>query len=217
MTFRIEIAGGIAAGKSTLCKSLEQRGFAIIRENIAENFCLRREYANKASRGYDVQMLFFVSKASAIETHKSAAPIVVCDYALVTEYAYTNVHLKAVSPEGAAICRDAIDLRRKQIGAPDVLIYLDCPVDEQMRRIQTRHLKEGGREFELTHSREYLQGLNDEIRQAVETANDKNELGHVIDVDVSQVDVTDRAFVDKTVDTIMNVFRVKPLGNAPAP
>lgn len=162
MTFRIEIAGGIASGKSTLCAALKQRGVLIIPENLDENPFLKRAYKNPSSRGFDVQMAFLLSKASAIETLSATVPLAVCDYAMVTEYAYTDMHLQKADKIAWDLCRQAIDLKRAQIGDPDILLHLDCTEAVQLQRIRTR-----GRDFEQGMKAEYLEDLNHKIRQAV--------------------------------------------------
>lgn len=197
MTFRIEIAGGIAAGKSTLCAGLQSRGVEVIPEKLEENPYLRRTYNNAAARGFDVQMAFLLSKASAIETYDGASPVIACDYALVVEYAYTKMHLESRDPVAARLCREAVDLRRAQIGKPDMLIYLDVTPDEQLRRTKSR-----GRDFEQGLDESYLRTLNDEIRTSVETAHKQGEFARFITIDTNRTNVGDPAFMDDLVNTI---------------
>ena len=182
MTFRVEIAGSIAVGKTTLCEGLRKAGFEIIPERLEENHYLGRAYNDRAARGFDVMMSFVVSKAAAISTYGGKAKCIVTDYAMVAEYAYNDMHLKTVSPTAHKLCQQTIDLKRQQIGEPDVLIYLECPVAEQMKRIKSR-----GRDFEQGITTAYLKRLNESVRGYVE---DKAQAStRIIRIDTSKQDL----------------------------
>lgn len=164
MTFRVEIAGSIAVGKSTLCEGLRKAGFEIIEERLDENHFLKRAYNDKAARGFDVMMSFVLSKAGAISSYQGKAKCIVTDYALVSEYAYNDLHLKDIDETSHKLCQQTIDLKRAQVGEPRVLIYLTCPVDEQLRRIRER-----GRDFEQGMTINHLTQLNDSVQHYVDT------------------------------------------------
>ena len=211
MYFRVEIAGGIATGKSTLCDALRTRGFSIISEDLSENHYLTRTYNNKAARGVDVGMSFLISKASAIETYHGNSPIAVVDYAMVAEFAYNDVHLKNIDQDAHKLMEQAIDLRSRQLGDPHVLIHLHCPVAHQLANIQKR-----GRDFEQGHSAAYLESINDGITHWI---NDR--IGpdcQKLSFDTSQVDVGSAKFASQLVDTILKatIVRNAPIQN-PAP
>lgn len=182
MTFRVEIAGSIAVGKSTLCEGLRKAGFDIIEERLDENHFLHRTYNDKAARGFDVMMAFVLSKAGAIASYQGNAKCVVTDYALISEYAYNDLHLKDVDKTSHKLCQQAIDLKRGQIGEPKVLIYLTCPVAEQMRRIRAR-----GRDFEQAMTPAKLKRLNDSVQYYVDTQVSPQT--RVIRIDTSEKDL----------------------------
>lgn len=164
MTFRVEIAGSIAVGKSTLCEGLRAAGFEIIEERLEENHFLNRTYNDKAARGFDVMMSFVLSKAGAIASYQGKAKCVVADYAMISEYAYNDIHLLDLDKVSHKLCQQAIDLKRGQIGEPKILIVLTCPVAEQMRRIQER-----GRDFEKSLTPAKVRKLNDLVQHYVDT------------------------------------------------
>jgi len=208
MTLRIEIAGGIASGKSTLCAALKQRNVLIIPENLDENPYLKRAYQNPASRGFDVQMAFLLSKASAIETLPASVPLAVCDYALVTEYAYTDMHLQKVNKTAWDLCRQAIDLKRAQIGDPDIFLHLDCTEAVQLQRIRTR-----GRDFEQGLKADYLEDLNNKIRQAV---NEKSGAAcQKIVLQSDTIDFNDPVVIDNLLARFAAAFKHKTGLNFP--
>src|SRR5687768_14741392 len=143
---RIELAGSIAAGKTTLCNSLKKQGWNVVSENLAENPYKDKNYPEGSLRGYYVQMAFLLSKASEIERQAGAGKTV-CDYAMVTEQAYTRMHLGR-DPEMCSQVMDNIALLQRRLGPPDLVIYLKCSPEAQFRRIQERMKAEGGRDFE---------------------------------------------------------------------
>jgi deoxyguanosine kinase len=209
MTFRIEIAAGIAVGKTTLCDALQARGHTIISEKLDENPFLTRAYADKGSRGFDVGMSFLMSKASGIETYDGQAPIAIVDYSMIAEYAYNDVHLKHVNAHAHKIVEQAIDFRRNQIGDPDILIHLQCPVDHQLANIKKR-----GRDFEQGHTAAYLLSINNGIAKWSQA-----KIGaacKMLHFDTQVTDVSSPAFID----TLMNIIRAEMAAKAiatPAP
>ncbi|MDB5491764.1 MAG: hypothetical protein JWO78_1613 [Micavibrio sp.] len=211
MTFRVEIAGGIATGKSTLCHALAARGHTAISEKLDENPFLGRAYPDKGSRGFDVGMSFLMSKASGIETSDSAAPVIFVDYAMVAEYAYNDVHLKGVNAKAHSIVEQAIHFRREQIGDPDMLITLFCPVAHQIENIRKR-----GRDFEQGHSAAYLLSINNGI---AEWSHAKiGPACRKLHFNTQEIDVSSPAFIG----TLMNAIRAdmaakKPPGGVPVP
>jgi len=182
MTFRVEIAGSIAVGKSTLCDGLRKAGFEVISERLEENHFLSRTYNDKAARGFDVMMSFVLSKAGAISSYQGKSKCVVTDYAMISEYAYNDIHLKDVDKTAHKLCQQTIDLKRGQIGEPKVLIYLTCPVNEQLRRIRER-----GRDFEQGMSPTKLKKLNESVQHYVDTQVSPGT--RVIRIDTSEKDL----------------------------
>ena len=209
MTFRVEIAGGIAVGKTTLCNALKARGFSIISEDLAENHYLNRVYHNRGSRGFDIGMAFLLSKASAIETYAGHSPIAVVDYALIAEHAYNDVHLQNDDLVAHNIVRQAIDLRCQQIGEPNILIHLHCPVERQLANIKKR-----GRDFEQGHNAAYLQAINDGITEAIKVSINGN--CKIISINTQDIDVGKPKFIAGLVRTILQAA-VQRSAAAPSP
>lgn len=207
MTYRIEIAASIAAGKSTLCDGLRRHGFEIIPERLEENPFLTRAYDNPAARGIDVMAAFILSKASALATYKGPAPVIVADYALIAEYAYNDQHLKSVSPAGHRLCRQLIDLKRQQVGEPDILIVIDCPAERQLERIKAR-----GRDFEQGLDRAYLQKLNDSLRYYIDEETVSGT--RIMRIDSDRYDLRDPAVVAAIA---LEIRRLCPPKAAPRP
>jgi deoxyadenosine/deoxycytidine kinase len=195
MVYRIEIAGGIAVGKSSLCAALRQAGYEIISENLAETPFLGRDYADKGARGFDLGMSFLLSKASGIETYNGPAEAVIVDYALIAEYAYNDVHLREADARAHALVQQAIDFRRAKLGEPDLLIHLHSPVAHQMANIKKR-----GRDFEQGHSAAYVQSINDRIGHWI--AGRLAASCPVLSVDTQKTDVAAPAFVAQLTQAI---------------
>jgi deoxyadenosine/deoxycytidine kinase len=210
MTFRVEIAGSIAVGKSTLCEGLRAAGFEVLTERLEENNFLTRSYNDQAARGFDVMMAFVLSKAAAISTYEGNARCIVTDYALISEYAYNDQHLKGVSKTGHKLCQQTIDLKREQLGEPHILIVLECPVAEQLKRI-----KERGRDFEQGITASYLRKLNESVKQYVERETNPNT--RVIRIDTSKQDLRNPQTIAGIAGIIDEVCRKKRQPRSPAP
>ncbi len=164
---RIEIAGSIAAGKSTLCAFLGASGYRIIGEKIHENPYPNKVYAEPANSGFYRKMGFLLSKCAAIEEKSDDPRPAVCDYALIVEYAYAVMHMKDSDPAGFELSNKCVDFLLTRIGAPDLIVYIRSTPDIQMARIRERMKADPGRDFEKTLTPDYLVRLNAEIENQV--------------------------------------------------
>lgn len=183
---RIELAGSIAAGKSTFCDFMARNGFRIIGERIAENPYLAKTYAEPSRRGFYVQSGFLLSKGAALEEKSDDPRPVVSDYALIVEYAYAAMHLSETDPDGCALAVKCIDFMRARIGAPDLLVYLKCSPEAQMARIRERMKNDPGRDFEKSLTVDYLDRLGRAIDSQV--GKYRAEGGPVLELDGDRLD-----------------------------
>ncbi|MGC2220924.1 MAG: deoxynucleoside kinase [Methylocella sp.] len=153
---RIEIAGGIAAGKTSLARLLGESDsrVTVVEEHFADNpFWTRLPQAPS----------FFAREknASFLAQHvgdlKSASGPLVCDFAVFQDVAYASlerddVHLTAMR----ALYEDLY----ARLPPPTLIVHLTCSAREQLARIRAR-----GRPEESGLSIEYLQVLNRAIEE----------------------------------------------------
>jgi deoxyadenosine/deoxycytidine kinase len=207
--YRIELAGSIAAGKTTLCNFLEQNGFRVVSEKISENPYLGKAFADPGRRGFYVQTGFLLSKCAALEEKTNDPRPVISDYALVVEYAYSKMHLEKADPAGRKLADECTDFMRKRLGAPDLLVYLKISPQAELDRIQERMKNNPERAFEKGLTLEYLTALGAEIDRQVQLY--KQAGGKVLALDGDTLDLRDPAQARKVMDSI------RPPGNPAAP
>jgi deoxyadenosine/deoxycytidine kinase len=208
-TVRIEFAGSIAAGKSTLCDHFEARGVPVVREKIAENPFLAKTFADSARRGFYVQNAFLLSKCAAIEEKREPRPeLLVCDYALVTEYAYAAIHLAGTDPAGHKASVGLIDMMRGRLGDADLVVWVKTSPQEQLARIRQRMKGNPERDFEKAYTLEYLARLNAII--AGEMAEYRRQGGKVLEIDGEAVDLRAQQVREELYSRIRKEAGLKP-------
>ncbi len=154
MPFRIEICAGLGSGKTTLTKALESHGFTAVHENFEKNPHLDAFYAAPGpDTAYAKDLWYIEDQGRQLQDLKDKTGPFIVDYSCVLSQAYIMAGLN--TPENKATLmnkwKDAIE----QCGWPDVVIVLDLPTQEQMKRIQSR-----GRISEKDLPMEFLRGLN---------------------------------------------------------
>src|SRR3712207_5553053 len=90
---RIEIAGGIGAGKTTLARVLAESAAArLVQEDVHDVPFFVKFYAAPQVYGFEKNVSFLLSHADLIrEASVRSAQLVVCDFALFQDLAYTDI------------------------------------------------------------------------------------------------------------------------------
>ena len=145
---RIEICGGIASGKTTLARILEQEGFCAVYERYQDNPFLGEFYKNKdADCSFETEMVFTLLHYKMIRT-MSEKKRLVSDYSLLQDLAYGRNKLKK---EEFAVFYQMYQYLVRQIAPPQMIIYLQCRAEALVGRIAER-----AREMEQTVDIGYL-------------------------------------------------------------
>jgi deoxyadenosine/deoxycytidine kinase len=153
---RIEIAGIIASGKTTLAQLLSERDLARgVFENFEANPFFRAFYADPRSNAFETEVTFLLQHYHLIRRGMSAqeAPrVAVCDFALALDLAYAittlgHDELQAFMPVHEHVSR--------VLAPPDLLLVLQCSPREALRRIRKR-----GRVPEQSIDVAYLEALS---------------------------------------------------------
>lgn len=157
MNKRIEICGGIAAGKTSLAQILEKEGFLAIYERFEDNPFLSKFYTDSEEDNIlETEMVFALLHYNWIKRKQNEGNIV-CDYSLFQDYCYAVNNLKN---EEIVTFENLYNYLIKRILPADLIIYLKCNVDCLLQRI-----KERNRKMEQNISREYLQSNIDTIEK----------------------------------------------------
>lgn len=153
----IVVEGPIGVGKTTLAKRLaETFGTDLMLELPTDNPFLEKFYENPSSAALPTQLHFLFQRMKQIETLKQTdmfKPVQVADFLIEKDRLFAEITLTD----------DELDLYYQVYGRmtvdapePDLVIYLQAPADELMKRVAER-----GRDYERPMEMEYLQKVND--------------------------------------------------------
>lgn len=153
----IVIEGPIGVGKTTLATQLAASlGAELLLERADQNPFLERFYRNPRAGALPAQLYFLFSRAQQLATLQQQdlfAPLRIADYLIDKDRLFARATLEEEEYRlyEQVYARLSIDAPR-----PDLVIYLQAPVDVLMARIARR-----GIEYEHLIDRSYLERLND--------------------------------------------------------
>lgn len=157
----IAVEGPIGVGKTTLAKRLAMSfNYQILLERAEENPFLERFYRNKRQAALATQLFFLFQRAQQLEDLRQTdifEPVRVADFLMEKDRLFARANLD----EDEFTLYDKV-YKQLTIDAPkpDLVVYLQAPVDVLMQRIQQR-----GIEAERFIDRPYLEELNDAYSQ----------------------------------------------------
>jgi deoxyguanosine kinase len=153
----IAVEGPIGVGKTSLvlrlCASL---GAQALLEPSAQNPFLERFYRNPRAAALSTQLYFLLQRAQQLGALQQAdlfAPVRVADYLLEKDRLFARVTLDDDEYALYEQLYAKLDIHPPK---PDLVVYLQAPVDVLLERIAGR-----GVEFEQYIDRQYLERLNE--------------------------------------------------------
>jgi len=153
----IVVEGPIGVGKTSLARRLgESLSADVVLEQAAENPFLERFYRNPRAGAFPAQLYFLFQRAqqlAALKQQDLFAPVRVADYLLEKDRLFARVTLDEAE---FALYEQVSAKLEIQAPKPDLVIYLQAPVDVLLERIGRR-----GIDFEQQIGREYLERLNE--------------------------------------------------------
>ncbi|HHI92932.1 MAG TPA: deoxynucleoside kinase [Gammaproteobacteria bacterium] len=151
----IVIEGPIGVGKTSLAKRLaEDFGGELLLEGAEENPFLARFYRNPRHAALPTQLFFLFQRAQQIQALRQSdmfAPIRVADFILEKDRLFAQLTLDDDELQLYEQVYNNITVDAPQ---PDLVIYLQAPVDVLLNRVQKR-----GREYERFIETNYLERL----------------------------------------------------------
>ncbi|HTT43250.1 MAG TPA: deoxynucleoside kinase [Steroidobacteraceae bacterium] len=153
----VVVEGPIGVGKTSLARRLcVSLGAQAVLEQAAQNPFLERFYKNPRAGALPTQLHFLLQRAQQLAALKQAdlfAPVRVADYLLEKDRLFARVTLDDAE---YALYEQLYAKLDVQAPKPDLVVYLQAPVDVLIERIAKR-----GVEYEQYIDRQYLERLNE--------------------------------------------------------
>ena len=147
---RIEICGGIAAGKTTLTTMLESLGYSCVYEDFSSIAFLDDFYHDPELYTFETELAFLLQHMYQAKKAMQKSDYFICDYSFEQDYAYAKQNLKG---REWSIFQSIYNEMQSQIDQASLIINLQCPPKVLQERIQAR-----GRPNEQSITLYYLNG-----------------------------------------------------------
>lgn len=153
----IVVEGPIGVGKTTLAKKLAKTFNTDLMLELAEdNPFLSRFYSDPKAAALPTQLFFLFQRAKQMEALRQTdmfRPVHVSDFLMEKDKLFASVTL---DDDELALYHQVYERLTLNVPAPDLVIYLQAPLDALMKRVMER-----GRDFERPISRDYLKKISD--------------------------------------------------------
>lgn len=153
----IAIEGPIGVGKTTLCELLAQQfNYDTLLEAPSENPFLSRFYSHPKQYAFQTQVHFLLQRAEQLRGIKQEdlfEPVKVADFLIEKDQLFAQLNL---DKDELALYLTIYQHLTLDSPTPDLVIYLQAPVDTLLRRIQKRNIA-----CEQSIGPAYLNALND--------------------------------------------------------
>ncbi|HEX7011170.1 MAG TPA: deoxynucleoside kinase [Steroidobacter sp.] len=153
----IVVEGPIGVGKTSLARRLARSfGSDLILEQAEENPFLERFYKNPRSAALQTQLFFLFQRTRQLEDirqHDLFDTVRVADYLLEKDRLFARLTLDEAE---LALYDQVYSRLAVDVPVPDLVIYLQAPVDVLLERIQRRGIR-----YEQQIERSYLEKLQE--------------------------------------------------------
>ena len=151
----IVVEGPIGVGKTALARRLaDEFGCSLLLEQTGENPFLERFYRQGKSQALPTQLFFLFQRARQIEALRQDdmfSPVRIADFLLARDRLFAEINLDR---EELALYQQIFDRLELDPPEPDLVVYLQAPVDVLQTRIARR-----GIDYEMLIEPDYLERL----------------------------------------------------------
>ena len=155
----VAMAGNIGCGKTTAAKLVSQHfGFELFDEPVIDNRFLKDYYQDMQRWSFHLQVFFLGHRAQQHLDLFNNPQSAISDRSIYEDafiFARALHHMNNLNERDYLAYRQVFDIIVRGLPAPNLLLYLKCPVSVLMDRIQQR-----GREMESGITADYLQLLD---------------------------------------------------------
>jgi deoxyadenosine/deoxycytidine kinase len=165
VTRYVVVEGLIGVGKTTMCRLLEQeRGATLFLEPAATNPFLEPFYSDPGRYAFPVQMFYLYNRwrqQVRIRQGELFSPLVVSDYLWEKDRLFAT---KTLGREELELYDRFAGALAEQAPRPDLVVYLEAPIDVVMARIERRRAP-----GEEAIDEAYLRDLSDRYEKLLAT------------------------------------------------
>lgn len=159
---RVEIAGALSCGKSTLAGKLAADGHLIVYEDLMTNPYLGLRVQDPERYDFLCQQQFVLDKIASLKAATQIGRPHIADFSIAAERAYVS-HYVSHRPDWIGSLMTLMDDSEANLGLPDLLIHLECAPEAQLDRIRKR-----GRDFEQGHDAPFIANINERVASQVD-------------------------------------------------
>jgi deoxyguanosine kinase len=155
----IAVEGAIGAGKTALAERLGTRLDATVVLEESDNPFLTDFYAGRPGAALQAQLCYLLNRHRQQTTMQQAdlfSQLTICDYLFDKDRIFAHLNL---DDNELFIYQRLYDLLARDVPQPDLVIYLQAPVDVLRRRIHSRSMD--AEAVSLQPDDEYLRELNE--------------------------------------------------------
>ncbi|WP_341838965.1 deoxynucleoside kinase [Chitinophaga caseinilytica] len=157
----ITIEGNIGSGKTTLAQQLAEHYRArLVLEEFADNPFLPKFYADPAQYAFPLELFFMAERYKQLKDMMGPdlfSPQTISDYLFIKSLLFAKMNLEA---DEFSLYQKLFDIINPQLPQPDILIFLNAPVDQLQRNIRKR-----GRPYEQQIKNSYLERVQEMYMQ----------------------------------------------------
>ena len=191
----ITIEGNIGAGKTTLAQLLSKHYNAkLVLEEFAENPFLPKFYENPSLYAFPLELFFmaerFKQQKEMLQQQDMFQTKTIADYLFTKSLLFAKVTLPA---DEFKLYQRLFDIINQQMVQPEILIYLNAPVNKLQANIKKRN-----RSYEQKIPNEYLQNIQETYIQYIKQQNIKT-----LFIDASNADFLEN---EKHLETVITAL-----------